>query len=76
MDVFFWLRRFVLMFCLAFAVILAAHFLGRYELKFSLSQSLLWGIITANIFIFTRHYRSGKARSGALCNDTPSIQNG
>ena len=75
MGVSFWLRRFLLIFCIAFAVIMCAHLLRGHELMFSLSESLLWAMISANIFVFTRIYHSRKGRHCALCNDIPDKQN-
>lgn len=74
MDLLFWLRRFMLMFCLAFTVIVCAHLLRGHELMFSLSESLLWATISANIFMFTRIYHSRKGRYCALCIDIAERQ--
>ena len=74
MGLLFWLRRFMLVFCLAFTVIVCAHLLRGHELMFSLSESLLWATISANIFIFTRIYHSRNGRYCALCNDITEIQ--
>lgn len=71
MGVLFWLRRFLLIFCIAFTVIVSAHLLRGHELMYSLSESLLWAMISANIFVFTRIYHSRKGRYCALCNDIP-----
>ena len=76
MRILFWLRRFLLMFCIAFSVILSAHFLGGHDLMFSLSESFLGAIISANIFIFTPVYHSRKGSYCMLCSDMPDIQNG
>ena len=74
MGVLFWLRRFMLLFCIAFAVIMCAHLLRGHELMFSLSESLLWAMISANIFTFGRIYHSRKRRYCAICNDVPDRQ--
>ncbi len=74
MGVLFWLRRFMLVFCLAFIVIVCAHLLRGHEFMFSLSESLLWAVISANIFIFNRIYHSRKGRYCMLCNDISEIQ--
>lgn len=71
MGILFWLRRFLPMFCIAFAVIVSTHLLRGHELLFSLSESFLWAMISANIFVFTRAYHTRKGRSCALCNDIP-----
>ena len=69
MSLTFWLGRFMLMFFLAFIVVVCAHLLRGHELMFSLSESLLWATVSANIFTFTRIYHSRKGRYCALCND-------
>ena len=74
-GVLFWLRRFLLLLGIAFTVIVSAHLLGVHELLVSLSESLLWAIISANIFVFTRIYHWRKGHSCVLCNDIPEIQN-
>ena len=74
MGLTFWLRRFLLLFCLAFIVIVCAHLLRGHELVFSLSESLLWATISANIFMVTRIYHSRKGRYCALFNDIAENQ--
>jgi hypothetical protein len=74
-GILFWLRRFLLVFCIAFALILGAHLLRGHELMFSLSESLLWAMISANIFVTARIYQSRMGRHCALCRDTPEMQN-
>ncbi|MGH8050591.1 MAG: hypothetical protein ACREPB_08045 [Arenimonas sp.] len=76
MGVYFWLRRFLLMFCIAFTVIISAHLLRGHALMFSLSESFLWAIISANIFTASRINQSRKGQYCALCKDTPEMQNG
>jgi len=75
-GILFWLRRFVLVFCVACAMIVNTHLLRSHELAVSLSRGLLWSTISANVFIFTRIYRSRNGGYCALCNDLPVIQNG
>ncbi|MEO8001368.1 MAG: hypothetical protein ABI644_05785 [Arenimonas sp.] len=75
MGVLFWLRRFLLVFSVAFAMIVSAHLLRGHELMYSLSESLLWAMISANIFTASRIYQSRKGIHCALCNDIPGMQN-
>lgn len=72
MGIFFWIRRFLLIFGLVFAVLVSVHLLRGHELLFSLKESLLWGIITANIFVASRIYNSRQGKHCALCNDIPA----
>lgn len=74
MGVLFWLRSFLLAFCMAFAVIMSAHLLRGHELMFSLSESLLWATISANIFTASRIRQSRKGQHCLLCNDCPEMQ--
>jgi hypothetical protein len=74
MHILFWLRRFIPVFCIAFAVIVSAYLLRGHELMFSLSESLLWAMISANIFTTSHMYQSQKGQSGMLCKNAPEIQ--
>lgn len=73
MAILFWLRRFLLVFCIAFVLIMGAHLLRGHELGFSLSESLLWAIISANIFTASRIIQSRKGRHCSLCKDHAEI---
>lgn len=75
MGILFWLRRFLLVFCIAFVLIMSAHLLRGHELMFSLSESLLWAMISASIFTASRISQSSKARRCGFCRDTPEMQN-
>ncbi len=74
MGVLFWLRRFFVVFCIAFAVIISAHLLRGHAVAYSLSESLLWAMISANIFTASRIHQSRKGIGCALCNDIPGTQ--
>lgn len=71
MGIAFWIRRFILIFCLVFIVLACVHLLRGHELLFAMKESLLWGIITANVFVASRIYNAGSGRYCDLCNDTP-----
>lgn len=71
MGIDFWIRRFFLIFCLVFVVLASVHLLRGDELLFTLKESLLWGIITANVFVASRIHDSRRGGHCALCNDTP-----
>lgn len=74
MGILFWIRRFLLVFAIAFSVIMGAHLLRGHELSVSLSESFLWAMISANIFTATRIRQSRQGRHCALCRDTPEMQ--
>ena len=71
MGIVFWIRRFILIFGLVFTVLACVHLLRGHELLYALKESLLWGIITANIFEASRIYNSRRGRHCGLGNDTP-----
>lgn len=73
MSIVFWIRRFVLIFCIVFGVLLGVHLLRGHEVLFALKESLFWSVITANIFVFSRIYQSRQGRHCVLCNDTSPI---
>jgi hypothetical protein len=70
----FWIRRFLSVFALAFAIITASQFLlrGRTPADAAL-QGLVWAGIAASLFTATRLYRSRKGQHCALCRDTPEM---
>jgi len=74
MGLMFWLRRFFVVFCIAFVVIASAHLLRGHDVMSSLSESLLWAMISANIFTASRIHQSRKGIHCALCNDIPGTQ--
>jgi len=72
----FWVRRFLLVFGITFAAITAAHLLRGHELVYSLKESVLWAMISTNIFVTARIYQSRRGMHCALCKDTPEMQSG
>jgi hypothetical protein len=75
MDVLFWMKRFLWVFCIAFTLIFCTHLLRDHALKNSLSESLVWAMISANIFISSRIYQSRKGIHCTLCPENPKIYN-
>lgn len=76
MSTAFWIRRFLLVFGIAFSAIASAHLLRGHAFVFSLTESLVWAMISAGIFVGARRYHSRKGHQCALCNDTPDIKTG
>jgi len=70
----FWIRRFLLVFGIAFSAIVSAHLLRGHELVFSLTESAVWAMISANIFVGARIFHSRQGRRCALCNDIPEAR--
>jgi hypothetical protein len=70
----FWIRRFLAVFALAFAIITASQFLLRDRaIEDAALQGLVWAGIAACIFTATRLYRSRRGEACALCRDTPEM---
>lgn len=69
----FWLRRYGQVLAIAFLVIAIAQYAkGRAPLD-ALLQGLLWGVLSASVFIVSRIYQSRRGRHCALCRDTPEM---
>ena len=72
----FWIRRFALAFVIAFVVLTGAQVLRGRALEPSLLHGLLWGVISAGVFVGARLYQSSRGRHCALCNDIPAAPTG
>jgi hypothetical protein len=58
-------------FVLAIAVIAGAQMLKGHIFGYSVSQGLLWSVITSIIFSAARIYQSRRGHHCAICHDTP-----
>jgi hypothetical protein len=69
----FWIGRYLLAFLIASAIIGGAQFLKGHALRYSVFQALIWGPLTAGVYIATAIYRFRKARNCVLCSspETP-----
>ena len=67
----FWIRRFLLVFVLALAIIAGAQMLKGHTFGYSVTQGLLWSAITSTIFTAARIYQSRRGEHCAICRDTP-----
>ena len=67
----FWVRRFLLVFGIAFTVIAAAQMVQGESLNYAVAQALLWAAVSASIFTGSRIYQSRKGVHCALCQDIP-----
>jgi hypothetical protein len=70
----FWIRRFILVWTAAFVLIAGAQALKGHDLAYALTQGLLWGTISAVIFLSARLYRSRRGQHCAICQDTPEMR--
>lgn len=70
----FWVRRFIVVFIGAFAVIAAAQLLNGPTALHAVTEALVWAAISSGIFIASRIYQSRKGKHCALCRDTPEMR--
>jgi hypothetical protein len=73
MSLTFWIKRFCLVFCGAFVVLLAVNLLKGKGARASVIESVIWAGIATTVFIATRLYYSRKGKHCALCRDTPEM---
>lgn len=67
----FWIKRFVTVVVLVFAVLMAVALLRGRTLETALLESAIWSVITSAIFTGVRIYRTRKQQYCAICNDAP-----
>lgn len=67
----FWIKRFLKVFLLAFAIIGAVQLLKGNSLEYAVTEAAIWAGIAASIFIVTRYLKARKNIPCALCKDTP-----
>ena len=63
-------RLFLAVFVGAFAIIGGAQFLKGHTLNYSVTQGLLWGAISAAIFVAAHYYRRRKGQRCVVCEVT------
>ncbi len=71
MSIAFWIKRFLFVTVIAFAILTPVQLLKGHELLEAVSFGLCWGVIASAIYTGTRIYRSRKGQHCAMCNDTP-----
>ena len=70
----FWIRRFLVVLALAFAVICTAHLLRGRGFEYSVTQAAIWSAISALVFTVARFFQARRGQHCAICNDTPEMQ--
>ena len=70
----FWLKRFVQVFLVAFAVLTASELLKGHGLGNALQFAALWSLISAVICTGIRIYYTSKGKNCPMCNDLPQTQ--
>lgn len=71
MGTLFWIRRFLIVYLIGFAVIAASHLLRGRPMDQALTEAAMWGALAAAIFVAEAIYRFRKAAACALCADEP-----
>ena len=66
-----WIKRFVTVVLLVFAVLTAVSLLRGRSLETALVQSAIWSVITSAIYTGVRIYKSRRGQYCAICNDVP-----
>ncbi|MBK0392458.1 hypothetical protein [Ramlibacter algicola] len=72
----FWIRRFAFMFVIAFVITGGSQLLRGRAVEASLEHGLLWGLVSAAVFVGGRLYQSRRGRHCALCNDIAAAPGG
>ena len=70
----FWLKRFVQVFLVAFAILTASELLKQHGLGNALLFAALWSFISTSIFIGVRIYYTSRGKNCPMCNDLPQTQ--
>jgi hypothetical protein len=74
MGTIFWLRRFVAVYLIASLVIAGAQSLKGHTLHYAALQGLVWGAMSAAIFVIARMVQSSRGEHCAICRDTPQMR--
>jgi hypothetical protein len=74
LSVGFWVKRFLVVLGLAFAVICTAQLLKGRGLEYSAAQAAIWSIISAIVFTVARFFQARRGQHCAICKDTPEMQ--
>lgn len=67
----FWIGRWLLVFVASVAIIGASHLLRSRGWPYAVEQGLLWGAITASVYLTGLAYRMRRAVRCATCIDIP-----
>jgi len=70
----FWIKRFLTVLALAFAVICAAQLLKGRGLEYSVTQAAIWSLISSLVFTVARYFQARRGQHCAICKDTPEMQ--
>ena len=68
----FWIKRFLMVAFVAFALLTAVELLKGHDLVQAVLFGLGWGVLASALFTVTRIYRSRKGQHCAICKDIPA----
>lgn len=71
MGMVFWIKRFLVVLVGAFIIIGAAQLLKGHTPDYALREAVIWGVITASVFIAALYYRLRRGQYCAVCQHTP-----
>ena len=74
MRIKFWLKRFLQVFIVSFAILIASEMLKQHGLRNGLQFAALWAFLSTSIFIGVRIYYTSKGKNCPMCNDLPRTQ--
>ena len=69
----FWIKRFLLVLVIAFAIIVAGQLVQQRTLEHALIEGALWAPVAAAIFVGVAFARWRRSQACAMCNDIPSV---
>ena len=67
----FWIKRFLMVSALVFAILLAAEVVKGGTLQGGWPSALFWASTSAAVFTGSRYYQARKGLACALCRDLP-----
>ena len=70
-----WCKRFLSVFTGVALCLFVAYLVKGYLLVDAIAASLLWGVITATVFVIARIIQSSKGQHCAICADTAEFHN-
>ena len=69
----FWIKRFLVVYCGAFVVLLVVGLIKGRSFDRVASECAFWAGVTASVFVVARFYQSKQGQHCALCRDTPEM---
>jgi uncharacterized membrane protein len=69
----FWLRRYLLVFAAACVIIACAQALKGHDTGYAVTQGVVWGLVTAAVYLAALYYRIRKGQKCAVCDDPRDV---